>query len=182
MSPGPFPAEVDVAIVGSGPAGATYARILSEHAPQLRVAVFEAGPQISDPPGSHVRTIADPAARATAQRRSEGARPLSGDAPADTMDDYASDAGRLRRPGTYLLADGWRQPGEDGLPAAAMSRNVGGMGAHWTGACPRPGDSEVIGFLPDLPDWLTEAERLLGRHVVDSLRHAQEAFTGDDLR
>jgi choline dehydrogenase-like flavoprotein len=36
---------------------------------------------------------------------------------------------------------------QDGMPAAAMSTNVGGMGAHWTCACPPPGDSERIAFL-----------------------------------
>ncbi len=36
------------------------------------------------------------------------------------------------------------------------------MGAHWTGACPRPGGSERIAFLPDLDELLDEAERLLG--------------------
>src|SRR5690606_22737266 len=45
---------------------------------------------------------------------------------------------------------------------AAMSSNVGGMAAHWTGACPRPGGSERITFLPDLDELLTEGERLLG--------------------
>jgi len=43
-----------------------------------------------------------------------------------------------------------------------MSTNVGGMGAHWTAACPRPGDSERIAFLPHLDELLDEAERLLG--------------------
>ncbi|MEU4560721.1 GMC oxidoreductase [Actinoplanes sp. NPDC023936] len=151
-----FPTEVDVAIVGSGPAGATYARVLSEHAPHLRVAVFEAGPLISDPPGTHVRNIRDAEARAEAQRRCEGPRP-SRPASTDTMDDYARSANRLQRPGTFLLDSGWEE-----FPAAAMSTNVGGMGAHWTGACPRPGESEIIDFLPDLDAWLTEAERLLG--------------------
>ena len=33
--------------------------------------------------------------------------------------------------------------------------------AHWTGACPRPGESERIDFLDDLDDLLDEAERLL---------------------
>ncbi len=43
-----------------------------------------------------------------------------------------------------------------------MSSNVGGMAAHWTGACPRPNDSERITFVPDLDELLDEADRLLG--------------------
>ncbi|MET4159562.1 GMC oxidoreductase [Agromyces sp. PvR057] len=154
--------EVDVVIVGSGPAGAAYARTLTERAPHARVAMFEVGPTVSSPPGSHVKNIVDLAERAESQRRSEGPRPQVDAGSTDTMNDYANDAERLVRPGTFLLRDGWRQPGEDGLPAAAMSSNVGGMAAHWTGACPRPGEGERIAFLDDLDELLDEGERLLG--------------------
>ena len=155
-----YPDRVDVAIIGSGPAGAAYARILSERSPGASIALFEVGPTISDPPGTHVKNIADLQERARAQRRSEGPRP-QGETSTDTLDGYATDAARMQRAGTFLLGAGWQQPGEDGLPAAAMSSNVGGMAAHWTGACPRPGDSERIAFLPDLDELLDEAERLL---------------------
>ncbi|MGH1523964.1 GMC oxidoreductase [Leifsonia sp. L25] len=154
-----YPAAVDVAIVGSGPTGAAYARILSEEAPGATIALFEVGPTVSDPPGAHVKNIADAAARADAQERSEG--PGAG---ADTVNSPgAVTAGQRRaRPGTYLLDEGFQEPGEDGMPVVAFSSNVGGMGAHWTGACPRPGDSERIAFLPDLDALLDEADRLLG--------------------
>lgn len=158
-----FPAHVDVAVVGSGPCGAAYARILSEQRPDLSLATFEAGPLLADPPGMHVKNIADPVAREQAQLRSQG--------PAQAPSD-----GRLARPGTFLLPDGYRTPGEDGLPNAAMSSNVGGMGAHWTAACPRPGGSERIGFVPGLDDLLTEAERLLAvdAHAFDDAPFAAE--------
>ena len=39
--------------------------------------------------------------------------------------------------------------GSAAFPEGAISTNVGGMGAHWTCACPRPGDGERIPFLPD---------------------------------
>ncbi len=154
-----YPTRVDVAIVGSGPTGATYARILSEQAPQATIATFEVGPTVSDPPGSHVKNIPDAAVRARAQQRSEG--PAAGAATVSSPGAVKS-GDRMARPGTYLLAAGFQEPGEDGLPVAAFSSNVGGMGAHWTGACPRPGDSERIGFLPDLDELLDEGDRLLG--------------------
>lgn len=147
-----FPSHVDVAIVGSGPTGAAYARILSELRPELSVAMFEVGPLLTDPPGGHVKNIADDAARVKAQRLSEGP---------DTANRRPEDR-RLRRAGTFLLDDGYAHDGEDGIPSIAMSSNVGGMGAHWTAACPRPGGSERIDFVDDLDGLLAEADRLLG--------------------
>lgn len=156
---GRYPDGVDVVIVGSGPTGAAYARILSEEAPELTIAMFEVGPVVSDPPGSHVKNIEDPAVRKAAQDRSEG--PFAGGPSVDNPG--AVRAGdRRARPGTYLLADGYQVEGETGLPVVAFSSNVGGMAAHWTGACPRPGDSERIDFLADLDELLAEGDRLLG--------------------
>lgn len=156
-----YPHEVDVAIVGSGPAGATYARILSEQSPLATIAMFEVGPTVTNPPGAHVKNIADPAERAAAQRSSEG--PEAGDGTNTVNSPGAVKSGERRsRPGTFLLNSGYQVDGEDGLPVAAMSSNVGGMSAHWTGACPRPGESERIDFLPDLDELLAEGERLLG--------------------
>ncbi|MGR0220004.1 GMC oxidoreductase [Agromyces sp. ZXT2-6] len=167
-----YPEAVDVAIVGSGPTGAAYARILSEEAAGVTIAMFEVGPTVSDPPGAHVRNIEDPAARAAAQRASEG--PGAG---ADTVSHPGAvkSGERRARPGTFLLDDGYAFPGEDGLPVAAMSSNVGGMSAHWTGACPRPGGGERIAFLPDLDELLDEADRLLG---VTTDAFDQAPFTG----
>ncbi|MFJ2620482.1 GMC oxidoreductase [Glutamicibacter sp. NPDC087344] len=159
MSANRYPLEVDVAIVGSGPTSAAYARILSELAPEARIAMFEVGPSISNPPGAHVKNIGDPAARAAAQRASEG--PGAGAATVNSPGEVKAGT-RQARPGTFLLTEGYAADGEDGLPVAAMSSNVGGMGAHWTGACPRPGGAERIGFLDDLDALLAEAERLLG--------------------
>ncbi|RFA08160.1 choline dehydrogenase [Subtercola boreus] len=156
---GRFPASVDVAIVGSGPTGAAYARILSESAPGARIALFEAGPIVSDPPGAHVKNIADPDARARAQRASQGS---SAGASTISSPGAVTSGQRSGRPGTHLLETGFQAEGEDGLPVAAMSTNVGGMSAHWTGACPTPRGSERITFLPDLDELLGEAARLLG--------------------
>lgn len=161
-----YPARVDVAIVGSGPTASAYARILSEEAPGTTIAMFEVGPTVSNPPGAHVKNIADPGRRSVAQRASEG--PGAG-AETITSPGAAKSGERRARAGTYLLPDGYAFPGEDGMPVAAMSSNVGGMAAHWTAACPRPGGTERIPFLPDLEQLLDEADRLLGvtTHAFD---------------
>jgi choline dehydrogenase-like flavoprotein len=64
--------KYDVVIVGSGPAGATYARIVKEIQPRARVLMVEAGPVVSHPPAGHVRTIKDPRERVAAQFASHG--------------------------------------------------------------------------------------------------------------
>jgi len=161
-----YPESVDVAIVGSGPTASAYARILSEEAPGATIAMFEVGPTVSNPPGAHVKNIEDPNRLSLAQRASEG--PGAGAKTVNSPGAVKS-GDRLARPGTFLLQDGFAFPGEDGLPVAAMSSNVGGMAAHWTAACPRPGAGERISFLPDLDGLLDDAERLLGvtAHAFD---------------
>ena len=146
--------DVDVLVVGSGPVGSAFARAVHERAPDRRIVMLEAGPRLTDRPGAHVRNIGDTDARRSAQVLSEGpggvddGRPRSG----------PPEPGKAR-PGTALL-----DAGNAAFPEAAMSTNVGGMGAHWTCACPRPGDGERIPFLGDreLDDVLAQAERYLG--------------------
>ncbi|VXB48687.1 Pyranose oxidase [Arthrobacter sp. 9V] len=143
----------DVVIVGSGPSGSTYARILHEDAPQLRVLMVEAGPLLAGQPGLHVKNLPDPQSRAAAQLASQG--------PVTSLSTESPTPGP-GRPGTFLLRPDELAP-LAGMPAAAMSSNVGGMGAHWTCACPRPGGSERITFLDDgtLDAALADAERIL---------------------
>lgn len=166
---GRYPDVVDVVIVGSGPTGSAYARILTETAPGLSLAMVEVGPTVSLPAGAHVKNIIDADERAEAQRRSEG--PGAGGATFNSPAAVAA-GGRRPRPGTFLLPEDSFAAAGDGLPLAAMSSNVGGMGAHWTAACPRPGASERISFLDatgELDELLSEGERLLGvtTHAFD---------------
>ena len=148
----------DVVIVGSGPVGSAYARILSERAPDLRVLMLEAGPRLTAVPGVNVRNETDPAERARFQRASEGPDVA---ADPDHRGEYSP------RPGTYRVR---RRPSgtpdQDDMPDASVSTNVGGMGAHWTCACPSPYGSERIAFIKDA-EWQeleAEAARLL--HVT----------------
>ena len=141
----------DVVIVGSGPAGSTFARVLVDEFPGLRILMVEAGPSTGEPPGRHVNTISDLDLKAAAQRASEGPNPNHRTGPATIGPGPA-------RPGTFLV----EPDGE--MPAAAMSSNVGGMGAHWTCACPPPGEGERIDFLSrsEFDTLFAEASKLLG--------------------
>lgn len=162
-----------IAIVGSGPIGSAYARILLERLPTARVTMFEAGPQLTAVPGQSVRNIADPDAKASARERSQGPQAGAHRAdlgiPADTVVEGMFTA----REGTHLLDFGGAGAAHaETFPAAAASTNVGGMGAHWTCAIPRPAFSEKVPFIDD-GEWeelIGEAERLL---------HAQTAAFAD---
>jgi pyranose oxidase len=152
---------VDVLIVGSGPLGATFARVISEGAPRAKIMMVEVGPQIAKRPGMHVRNITDPEERVRAQIRSQGPaqypyaipsieeRAEAGSSASTQYLNFRQRAGFLARPGTFLAEPDVTGYEEDKMPAAACSSNVGGMGAHWTGACPQPGNTERIPFISD---------------------------------
>jgi choline dehydrogenase-like flavoprotein len=164
--------RVDVVIVGSGPAGSTYARLICDQVPEARVLVVEAGPVVSQPPGTHVNTIVDDRARARAKVASQGPVPYSYNIPPAGQELLAYRLGQdgpiLPHEGLFLLTAA-QEEGSPDFPAAAMASNVGGMGAHWFGSCPRPSGTERIAFLEGAPqgeatldDALATAEGLLG--------------------
>ena len=162
-----FTEDVDVVIVGSGPMGATYARVVTDARPGARVLLVEAGPVVADPPGLHMSNIIDPAERERAQIACQGPNQYRYELAAKSgIAHNAASADRARalvtRPGLFPVGRGdiWG----DGFPAAQESSNVGGMGSHWFGACPRPSELERITFLDAeaLEDAYLTAERLLG--------------------
>jgi choline dehydrogenase-like flavoprotein len=167
----------DVVVVGSGPAGTAFARTLADIAPDASILMVECGPLVSAPAGRHVRRTANPAERERAQIASQGPlRSRFGLPPARVI---APDAdGRLPvgiRPGTFLISDGMTASDSTGFPAGVMSSNVGGMGAHWSCACPAPGPGELIPFIP--PDEF--ARSLEASYGLLSV--TQHAFDGSEL-
>jgi choline dehydrogenase-like flavoprotein len=178
-----------VLVIGSGPTGAAYARRLLERTQDVSVLMIEAGPALSDPLGMNVRNITDPAAQAAAKAASQG--PASGHAGVAGIPTGTAVEGTVTaRQGTHLV--GRAANGSTGMPAAAAATCVGGQGAHWTCATPRPVGSERIGFLEDdLDALLDEAEGLLhttheafsgAAQAIALLDIIDKEFAGDGLR
>ena len=162
-----------IVIVGSGPVGSTYARVLLESLPAAQVVMCEAGPQLTDRPGESVRNIADPDAKARAREMSQGpqagAHRESLGIPAGTVVEGMFTA----RQGTHLIDFGGPGSGHaPTFPAAAAATNVGGQGAHWTCAIPRPAFSEKVAFIDD-----AEWDELIA--TAESLLHSQSAAFAD---
>jgi len=162
-----------VAIVGSGPIGAAYARVLLETHPGARVVMFEAGPLLPGRPGSSVRNIADPDEKQRAREISQGPQAGSHRESLGLPPGAVVEGMFTARQGTHLLDFGGAGSAHaDTFPAAAASTNVGGMGAHWTCAIPRPYGSELVPFIPE-DEW----EDLIG--TAEALLHAQSAAFAD---
>lgn len=153
-----------IAVVGSGPIGAAYARLLLEAVPDARVVMFEAGPQLTAVAGENVRNIPDPQEKERARERSQGPQAGAFRESLGIPSSVVVEGMFTARGGTHLLDFGGAGSAHaQSFPAAAASTNVGGMGAHWTGATPSPAFSERIPFIPDdeWDDLLSEAARLL---------------------
>lgn len=162
-----------IAVVGSGPIGSTYARLLLEALPDARVIMFEAGPQVTPRPGESVRNLTDPDEKARAREMSQG--PQAG----QYRDALGILAGAVvegmftARQGTHLLDFGGEGSAHaSAFPAAAAATNVGGQGAHWTCAIPRPAFSEKLDFIAD-DEW----EDLIS--TAEDLLHKQSAAFSD---
>ncbi|GAA4155160.1 GMC oxidoreductase [Leifsonia shinshuensis] len=164
MNPSPTNTARTVAVVGSGPIGSAYARLLLEAVPDARVVMFEAGPQLTAIAGENVRNIPHPAEKERARELSQGPQAGAFRESLGIPSSVVVEGMFTARGGTHLLDFGGEGSAHAAtFPAAAASTNVGGMGAHWTCATPSPSFSERIPFISDA-EWeelIAEAARLL---------------------
>ncbi|GAB2631740.1 GMC family oxidoreductase [Emticicia sediminis] len=160
--------KTDILIIGSGPVGATYARILSEQKPQAKILMIDAGPKVSEKIGQHVKNITDPKAMETAQILSQGPKKtpypmisVAERAIAVQRGELSADV--LARAGTHLVLDQIEEIKNNEMPSISMSTNIGGMGIHWTCACPTPGNGEKITIIPEneMDEVLAKARKIL---------------------
>ena len=162
-----------IAIVGSGPIGSAYARVLVEGLPDARVVMFEAGPQVTAVPGASVRNIADPDEKERARELSQGPQAGALRESLGIPGSVVVEGMFTARQGTHLIDFGGEGSGHaESFPAAAASTNVGGMGAHWTCATPSPAFSEKIPFIAD-DEWDDLIE------TAKDLLHVQNAAFAD---
>jgi pyranose oxidase len=160
--------NTDILIIGSGPVGATYARILSEQKPNAKILMIDAGPKVSDKIGQHVKNITDHKAMESAQILSQG--PKKTPYPMISVAERALAVQRgelsaevLARSGTHLVLDQIDEIKNNEMPSISMSTNIGGMGIHWTCACPTPGNGEKITIIPEneMDESLAKAREIL---------------------
>ena len=130
--------RTEVAIVGSGIMGAIVAREVLRRRPGTRVTMIEAGPLGGEEPGRHLHSASDPGTR-NSYREHVAAGVQSMYVGAATAGAFESAASAT--PGLYTFSALGNDAAE--MPAAASAWNVGGMGSHWTAACPTPWGTEI---------------------------------------
>ena len=159
--------QVDVLVIGSGPAGSTYARTIGDAVPSATILMVEVGPKIPGARGEHTQNMSEKDRR-FAQLLTQG--PQAGVERAKALSDIAiglDPSLEFRQtilPGLFFVDPRPKLPeGEVGLPAASMAAGVGGMGIHWGTTTPRPQQSERVPFIPadELDVALYHAEGLL---------------------
>jgi pyranose oxidase len=173
--------KVDVLIVGSGPVGATFARMLVEGAPTKKILMVDLGAQLTALPGANAKNIYlynyGEDGLDTLAQIVKGELTVTSRTNNQPWPELLGPISQPRVPPVKYQINGGNPEQEDwdNIPAAASSFNVGGMAAHWTCCTPRPVGSERIPFI-DEGEWnslITRGENLLRTNQVsftESLR------------
>jgi choline dehydrogenase-like flavoprotein len=158
--------SADVVIIGSGPTGSAYARVIRNEWPEARILMVEAGPQILPQKGAHLDNIADLDERAAFEVRAQGGD-RSPRMPINKEEWEARRAGGfdhslLRRSGLFIANDADAQ--DENLFAGFSAANVGGMGTKWSTGTPVPSEIELVPFIPtdEMHKALAVSAKLLG--------------------
>lgn len=133
--------DLPIIIVGSGLIGAVVAQSLRSLRPDIRILIVEGASPTAEAPGRHLLEARDPELRHSYETHMRLARQLA------YVTASAGHAGQL--------VEAWN-PAEPGMapaafhghdtsafPGSSLAWNVGGMGVHWTAACPWPFGWEI---------------------------------------
>jgi choline dehydrogenase-like flavoprotein len=175
------PLSADVVIVGSGPTGSAYARIIRRDWPEARILMVEAGPKILPKTGAHLDNIADLHERGALEVLAQGGERVQ--RTPITKEEWEArraggfDASQLRRSGLFIANEA--DPAEN-LFAGFSAANVGGMGTKWSTGTPTPSQRERVPFIDademdaaiGVGEWLlgTNKDPRAGDPVADALR------------
>ncbi|MFV0374438.1 GMC oxidoreductase [Microbacterium sp.] len=151
----------DLVIVGSGINGAIVAHQARTAAPGASILVLEAGGPISGQGGEHLVEASEDTLREAYDLLMRRARQIEYVAGAVSMTEVDGDSWSPDATGVFpaaFLGHNFAQ-----FPGASFGWNVGGMGVHWTAACPWPFATEVPDVAADAEwsDLLSIARRLL---------------------
>ena len=159
--------SADVVIVGSGPIGSAYARIIRRDWPEARILMVEAGPQILPQKGAHLDNVEDLDERAALEILAQGGdrtpRQSISKEEWEARRAGGFDASLLRRSGLFIANDA---DNSESLFAGFSAANVGGMGTKWSTGTPTPSQAERVPFIAadELEAALGVAGTLLGVH------------------
>lgn len=157
--------STDVVIIGSGPTGSAYARVIRRDWPEARIVMVEAGPQILPQVGGHLDNVTDLKKRAALEVQAQGGdrtpRLSISKEEWEARRAGGFDASMLRRSGLFIANES--DPSES-LFAGFAAANVGGMGTKWSTGTPTPSQAERVPFIPadELQAAIEVAEGLLG--------------------
>jgi choline dehydrogenase-like flavoprotein len=145
-----FDKSADVVIIGSGPTGSAYARVIRDNWPDASILMVEAGPQILPQTGGHLDNVTDLEERGALEVLAQGGD-RSPRMPINKEEWEARRAGGfdgslLRRSGLFIANDG--DPQDENLFAGFSAANVGGMGTKWSTGTPVPSEIELVPFIP----------------------------------
>lgn len=156
--------NTDVLVIGSGPVGATFARLLAGAG--RRVTMIDAGPQLSLRPGTHLANAFMYQQQPNLFLSIILAQLEAFSVPPNKRQPLPPDAYVPPADGRVNFENLTQNP-ELNMPLASASYGVGGMGTHWTCCAPDPASMERTPLIPESewPVLVAIARKLLNVHT-----------------